>query len=156
MRVQQKRQEASNANGVIQRSKITVDSKITAVSAGKLCEHRARYQLRSLRPLETEGFRRTLHDFCTELARLTMNAKPKIAEKTTTLATDEARAPASGALLTPAELAARLAVGESWVREKTRERARIRDKDPLPIVRLGKYVRFDWEAVRGWLARQGA
>jgi hypothetical protein len=105
--------------------------------------------------LETEGFERTLHGFCTELARLTMNAKPKNAKKTMTLVTDQASAPASGALLTPAELAARLAVGESWVREKTRERARTRDKDPLPIVRLGKYVRFDWEAVRGWLARQG-
>jgi hypothetical protein len=106
--------------------------------------------------LETEGFKRTLHDFCTELMRATMNPKPKTAEKITTPATDQTSAQVSGALLTPAELAARLAVGESWVREKTRERARLRDKDPLPIVRLGKYVRFDWEAVRGWLARQGA
>lgn len=60
-----------------------------------------------------------------------------------------------GILLTPAELAARLAVPQSWVREKTRERARLRDADPLPVVRLGKYVRFSWPAVEAWLARQG-
>ena len=85
-----------------------------------------------------------------------MNAKPKNAEKITTPATNQPSAPASGVLLTPAELAARLAVGESWVREKTRERARLRDKDPLPVVRLGKYVRFSWQAVEAWLTRQGA
>jgi excisionase family DNA binding protein len=57
-------------------------------------------------------------------------------------------------LLTPAELAARLRVNESWIREKTRERARVRDADPLPVVRLGKYVRFSWAAVEAWLARR--
>jgi excisionase family DNA binding protein len=57
-------------------------------------------------------------------------------------------------LLTPEELAVRLAVPPSWVREKTRERARIRDRDPLPVVRLGKYVRFSWPAVQAWLERQ--
>jgi hypothetical protein len=60
-----------------------------------------------------------------------------------------------GVLLTPAELAARLAVPQSWIREKTRERARVRDADPLPVVRLGKYVRFSWPAVEAWLARHG-
>lgn len=58
-------------------------------------------------------------------------------------------------LLTPAELATRLSVPVSWIREKTRERARVRDKDPLPVVRLGKYVRFDWLEVEAWLKRQG-
>jgi hypothetical protein len=62
----------------------------------------------------------------------------------------------SEALLTPQQLADRLAVPESWIREKTRERARVRDKDPLPVVKLGKYTRFDWNAIRAWLARQGA
>lgn len=57
-------------------------------------------------------------------------------------------------LLTPAELAAKLNVPVSWIREKTRERARIRDADPLPVVRLGKYVRFDWTEVKAWLKRQ--
>jgi hypothetical protein len=59
-------------------------------------------------------------------------------------------------LLTPEQLSAKLNVPPSWVREKTRERARLRDKDPLPVVRLGKYVRFSWPAVEAWLARQGA
>jgi excisionase family DNA binding protein len=61
----------------------------------------------------------------------------------------------SGAvLLTPAQLAERLAVPVSWIREKTRERARVRDEDPLPVVRLGKYVRFRWSDVAAWLQRQ--
>jgi excisionase family DNA binding protein len=59
-------------------------------------------------------------------------------------------------LLTPAELAAKLKVPVSWIREKTRERARVRDKDPLPVVRLGKYVRFRLTDVEEWLARQSA
>jgi excisionase family DNA binding protein len=57
-------------------------------------------------------------------------------------------------LLTPQQLAARLAVPTSWVREKTRERARERDEDPLPTVRLGKYVRFRWSDVEAWIVRQ--
>jgi len=60
----------------------------------------------------------------------------------------------SPGLLTPAELAARLRVAESWVREKTRKRSRLRDADPLPVVRLGKYVRFNWGEVEKWVARQ--
>ena len=59
-------------------------------------------------------------------------------------------------LLTPAMLAARLAVPPSWIREKTRTRARARDEDPLPVVRLGKYVRFRWSDIEAWLGRQGA
>lgn len=66
----------------------------------------------------------------------------------------EPPAPAA-VLLTPPQLAERLAVPVSWVREKTRERARIRDDDPLPVVRLGKYVRFSWSAIEAWLKRQG-
>ncbi len=38
------------------------------------------------------------------------------------------------------ELAKRWSVPESWVREQTRSRA----ADPLPHVRLGRYVRFEW------------
>jgi hypothetical protein len=64
-------------------------------------------------------------------------------------------ADADANLLTPQQLAERLAVPQSWVREKTRQRARVRDRDPLPVVRLGKYVRFSWPAVEKWLARQG-
>jgi excisionase family DNA binding protein len=78
---------------------------------------------------------------------MTMSAKSETSEKQ--------RPSALGILLTPAELASRLAVPQSWIREKTRERARLRDKDPLPVVRLGKYVRFSWPAVEAWLHRQG-
>jgi predicted DNA-binding transcriptional regulator AlpA len=60
----------------------------------------------------------------------------------------------SAILLTPEQLAQRLAVRPSWIREKTRERARVRDKDPLPVVRLGKYTRFRWSDIEAWLARQ--
>jgi len=57
-------------------------------------------------------------------------------------------------LLTPQQLAERLAVPTSWIREKTRERARVRDDDPLPAIRLGKYVRFRWSDIEVWLQRQ--
>ena len=55
----------------------------------------------------------------------------------------------------PNRPAERLSVPPSWVGEKTRARARLRDKDPLPVVRLGKYVRFVSEDVDAWVARQG-
>jgi excisionase family DNA binding protein len=79
---------------------------------------------------------------------------PTAKAKNVTLPATEKPPETSPGLLTPAELAARLRVAESWVREKTRERARLRDRDPLPVVRLGKYVRFSWAAVEAWLARQ--
>ena len=82
------------------------------------------------------------------------NAKQKSAQPLTIPSPEQPRAPSAGVLLTAAELAARLAVPQSWVREKTRERARVRDHDPLPVVRLGKYVRFNWAEVEKWLARQ--
>ena len=50
-------------------------------------------------------------------------------------------------LLTPGELAERLKVPQSWVYEKTRARSR----DPLPVIRLGKYMRFHWPDVSVWL-----
>ena len=52
-------------------------------------------------------------------------------------------------LLTPDELAARLKVRKSWVFEKTRRRAR----DPLPCIRIGRYLRFNWPDVAEWLSR---
>lgn len=51
-------------------------------------------------------------------------------------------------ILTPEELAARLKVPDSWVYEKTRARCR----NPIPCLRLGRYVRFDWNAVINWLS----
>jgi hypothetical protein len=53
-------------------------------------------------------------------------------------------------ILTPEELAARLKVPESWVYEKTRARCR----NPIPCLRLGRYVRFDWLAVIKWLSTE--
>jgi excisionase family DNA binding protein len=50
-------------------------------------------------------------------------------------------------IITPEELAARLKVPDSWVYEKTRGRCR----NPIPCLRLGRYVRFDWTAVAAWL-----
>jgi len=51
-------------------------------------------------------------------------------------------------ILTPEEVAARLKVPESWVYEKTRARCR----NPMPCLRLGRYIRFDWNAVINWLS----
>src|ERR1700689_2278785 len=50
-------------------------------------------------------------------------------------------------ILTPEDLAPRLKVPDSWVYEKTRGRCR----NPIPCLRLGRYVRFDWAAVATWL-----
>lgn len=61
----------------------------------------------------------------------------------------------SAQILTPTDLAAKLQVPASWVREKTRNRARIRDADPLPVLRVGKYRRYYWPDVAAWLLRQG-
>lgn len=52
-------------------------------------------------------------------------------------------------ILTPEELAGRLKVPKSWVYEKTRSRS----LDPLPSIRLGKYLRFYWPDVVSWMAR---
>jgi hypothetical protein len=56
-------------------------------------------------------------------------------------------------LLTPEELADRLKVPKSWVFEHTRNRAKVRNKMPLPCIRLGKYLRFSWVAVCDWMAQ---
>jgi hypothetical protein len=52
-------------------------------------------------------------------------------------------------ILTPGELAKRLKVGVGWVYEKSRSRGR-HDK-PLPCLRIGRYLRFDWRAVCAWM-----
>jgi hypothetical protein len=56
-------------------------------------------------------------------------------------------------LLTPGELAQRLKVSTSWVFEQTRQRAKVRNKTPLPCIRLGKYLRFSWVQVCQWMAQ---
>jgi hypothetical protein len=56
------------------------------------------------------------------------------------------------ALMDSDELAAVLNVPVSWVREQTRSRA----VDPIPHLRLGKYVRFIWSSaeLQDWIARK--
>src|ERR1019366_598062 len=50
-------------------------------------------------------------------------------------------------ILTSEELAARLKVPDSWVYE----RIRVRCRNPIPCLRLGRYVQFNWTAVSTWL-----
>ena len=69
--------------------------------------------------------------------------------------TNAHKASASGAasreealeILTPEEVAKRLKVKVSWVYEKRRPRT----KNPIPCLPLGRYIRFDWNAVLRWL-----
>jgi excisionase family DNA binding protein len=53
-------------------------------------------------------------------------------------------------ILTLAELAERLRVSERWVYEKSRRRC----QNPLPAIRIGRYLRFDWIEVSAWLRQQ--
>ncbi len=53
-------------------------------------------------------------------------------------------------ILTLAEVAERLKVSERWVYEKSRRRC----SNPLPAIRIGRYLRFDWVEVSAWLRQQ--
>ena len=53
-------------------------------------------------------------------------------------------------ILTLAELAERLKVSQRWVYEKSRRRS----INPLPAMRIGRYLRFDWLEVSAWLRKQ--
>ena len=53
-------------------------------------------------------------------------------------------------LLTIDELADRLKVQKSWVYSRTRETGAA----AMPRIRVGKYLRFDFQAVMEWLRRQ--
>src|ERR1700675_1657391 len=57
-------------------------------------------------------------------------------------------------ILRPEQLGERLKVPLSWVYENTRRRAGRRDADPLPCIRMGKYLRFYWPEVEKWLERR--
>jgi excisionase family DNA binding protein len=50
-------------------------------------------------------------------------------------------------LLNAKEVADRLGVPESWVRQETRA-------GRMPHVRLGRYRRYDWDEVVAWLETQ--
>jgi hypothetical protein len=53
-------------------------------------------------------------------------------------------------ILTLGELAGRLKVKPRWVYEKSRRRC----QNPLPCIRIGRYLRFDWTRVSAWLREQ--
>ena len=57
-------------------------------------------------------------------------------------------------LLKADELAERLRVPASWIREQTRSRSL--QGDPLPHLRLGRYIRFQWGSpeLEAWLRRR--
>jgi excisionase family DNA binding protein len=55
----------------------------------------------------------------------------------------------SDRLLDANEVAERLGVPVSWVREQSR-------LETIPHVRLGRYVRFEWAEVEAWLEQQRA
>jgi excisionase family DNA binding protein len=50
-------------------------------------------------------------------------------------------------ILTLQEVAARLKTSPRFIYEKTRRRC----QDPLPCVRVGRYLRFIWSDVSAWL-----
>ena len=52
-------------------------------------------------------------------------------------------------ILTPEEVCKRLKVPESWIFEKTRRRKM--NTNPIPVFRVGRYIRFDWAEVSAWL-----
>lgn len=55
-------------------------------------------------------------------------------------------------ILTLREVAERLKVSERWVYEKTRRRS----QNPLPVIRIGRYLRFHWLDVSAWLRKNSS
>lgn len=50
-------------------------------------------------------------------------------------------------ILTPEQLAERLQVTKGWIKEKTRSR----NRNKIPSLSLGRYIRFHWPDVCRWL-----
>jgi excisionase family DNA binding protein len=50
-------------------------------------------------------------------------------------------------ILTPKQLAERLKVKPGWVYERLRPGK----PNPLPVIKMGRYLRFHWPAVSAWL-----
>lgn len=53
-------------------------------------------------------------------------------------------------ILTPEELSTRLKLPLSWIYEKSRKGGS--HKNPLPVLRCGRYLRFSWPDVCEWLS----
>jgi predicted DNA-binding transcriptional regulator AlpA len=76
-----------------------------------------------------------------------------VASKLVPLQTNPAPRMEASDILTPEQLAERLQVSPSWIFEQTRQRAKARNKNPLPCIRLGKYLRFSWVQVCEWMGQ---
>jgi predicted DNA-binding transcriptional regulator AlpA len=52
------------------------------------------------------------------------------------------------------EVARRLNLPETWIWDSTRRRAH--DRDPIPCLRFGRYVRFEWlcPELKAWIERR--
>jgi excisionase family DNA binding protein len=53
--------------------------------------------------------------------------------------------------LTPTQLAKKLDVPLSWIYRRSRERG----AGSIPVIRVGKYLRFNEKEVDAWLRKQG-
>ena len=73
---------------------------------------------------------------------------PRDESLTATAQTTRHTADALNELLTIGDVAALLKVSRSWVYEHTRDGV----KDQLPVVRLGKYLRFDRNDLHAYVA----
>jgi hypothetical protein len=71
----------------------------------------------------------------------------------TSISQDFSPSMAAVEVIDSAELAKRLNVPETWVRSRSNPK---RTNDPIPHLRLGRYVRFPWgsEQLLEWLNRQ--
>ena len=54
-------------------------------------------------------------------------------------------------IMTPLEVSALLKTSLAWVYEKSRRR----NRDPLPVYRIGRYLRYTRTAVIEWMIRHG-
>ena len=54
-------------------------------------------------------------------------------------------------ILTPDQVAERLQIKRSTVYELTRRRSQRGSRRPLPVLRVGKYLRFRWSEIEQWL-----
>ena len=59
----------------------------------------------------------------------------------------------SDELLSLDELATRLKISKTTAYGLTRQRAKVRNASPLPSMKIGKELRFNWSAVVKWLDR---
>ena len=61
-------------------------------------------------------------------------------------------------LLTPDELAARLKVSKQWIYDAMRPgKNRISAaRPPIPCIKMGRYLRFNWPDISEWLQKRAA